>query len=114
MILNHETIYPFLKAARGNWHNTLFIKCGHSRCPYGSPDVCKGFLFVAAADGTPLLVPAEEFETLTGEEISAEECRDVLWQYAFISAYAAYIEWHTISDSECPIKQLICETGKKF
>lgn len=113
MILNHENIYPFLKAARGNWHSTLFIKCGHSSCPYGSPEMCRGFLFVAAADGTPLLVPIEEFEALTGEEVSAEECRGILSHYAFVSAYAAYIEWHTISDTECPIKQLICETRKK-
>ena len=109
MNFNHENIYPFLKAAKGNWHNTLFIKCSHSRCPYGHPDVCKGFLFVAAADGTPLLIPAEAFERLTGEEISADECRGILLQYAFISAYAAYIEWHTTLDGTCPIKQLICE-----
>lgn len=113
MNFNLENIYPFLKATRGNWHNTLFIKCGHSRCPYGTPVPCEGFLFVAAADGTPLLVPAAEFETLTGEKISADECRGILFQYAFISAYAAYIEWHTISDTECPIKQLIDETCKQ-
>ena len=52
-------LYPFLKATRGNWHNALFVKCTHSICPHGHSAICKGFLFTADADGTPLLVDAE-------------------------------------------------------
>lgn len=106
MISEHENLYPFLKAARGNWHNALYVKCGHSCCPYGARDTCQGFLFAAGADGTPLLIPTETFQALTGESVDADECQGILWQHAFISAYAIYIEWHVLSDSDCPLKQL--------
>ncbi|MCM1192530.1 MAG: hypothetical protein NC548_39560 [Lachnospiraceae bacterium] len=99
-------LYSFLKAARGNWHNALFVKCTHSACPYGHSGICKGFLLIADADGTPLLADVETVRRLTHEEIEPEGCQGILNQRAFISAYSSYLEWHTEDDSLCPLRQL--------
>ena len=99
-------LYPFLRAARGNWRNALFIKCASKACPYGMPFPCEGYLFSADADGTPLLVPVEYFRSITGETIAKEECQGTLTCQAFEAAYASYIEWHTPSACDCSLRQL--------
>lgn len=106
---NISTLYPFLKAARGNWHNALFVKCTHNTCPYGHPAVCSGFLFVADADGTPLLVDIEAVQRMAQEAIEPESCHGILTQRSFASAYASYLEWHTEDGSQCPLR-LLCQT----
>ncbi|MCM1214946.1 MAG: hypothetical protein NC331_06505 [Lachnospiraceae bacterium] len=99
-------IYPFLKAVRGCWHNALFVKCGHDNCPYGQATPCKGYLLAVDADGTPLLMPADKLQLLTGESIEPEGCRAVLNKQAFETVYSLYIEWHTTFSTGCPLLQL--------
>lgn len=103
---NNFNGYPFLKAARGNWHNALYIKCTHITCPYGQSSICEGFLFVADADGTPLLATAEDIRRLTHETVEPEGCRGILWQHSFQSVYASYIDWHMEDDTQCPLLEL--------
>ncbi len=98
-------LYAFLKAARGNWHNALYISCS-APCQYGPIGPCEGYLLTADAEGLPLIIPAKTFRTLTGESIEPPDCRGHLTLQAFRSAYAAYIEWHTESLSDCPLMQL--------
>lgn len=102
-------LYPFLQAVRGNWRNALFLKCSADLCPYGQTPPCEGYLFTANADGTPLLMPVRYFRLLTGESVAEDECRGILSRQAFEAAYALYIEWHTLSSRDCPLKQLCPE-----
>lgn len=51
-------------------------------------------------------MPVERFREATRESISLEECCSVLEIQAFESAYSLYIEWHTLSPYDCPLKQL--------
>lgn len=103
---NNCILYPFLQAVRGNWRNSIFLQCGTDVCPYGQPLPCEGFLFTADVDGTPLLMPIRYFRMLTGETVSKGECQDVLKRQAFEAIYSRYIEWHTISSKDCPLRQL--------
>lgn len=61
---------------------------------------------VADAEGIPILMPVEHIRQLTGESISRKECRSALETQAFEAAYSLYIEWHTISSRDCPLRQL--------
>lgn len=99
-------LYPFLQAVRGNWRNALFLKCDSNACPYGQTHSCKGYLLTANADGTPLLMPVRYFQMLTGESVAEDECRGILTRQVFEDIYALYIEWHTLSSGDCPLRQL--------
>ena len=103
------TLYSFMRAVRGNWHNALFIRCSCHSCPH----TCKGFLMAADADGRPLLIPVETLRRLTGESVEASECRGCLDRQAFEAAFSQYIEWHTVSDEDCPLWQLDSITNNK-
>ena len=96
----HCNIYPFLKAVRGCWHNALFIKCEHTVCPHGQSPPCGGFLMAVDADGSHV----------AHESIEPEECRAVLGKQTFETVYGLYIEWHTISSTDCPLLEL-CQTS---
>lgn len=67
----------------------------------------------ADAEGIPIIIPIEQFRELTGEDILSEECRSVLGLQAFEAAYALYLEWHTISSQDCPIRQLCQDPGSR-
>lgn len=100
------TLYSFMRAVRGNWHNALFISCNCQTCPHGEGLRCDGFLMAADADGRPLLMPVETLRRLTGESVEAAECWGSLDRRAFEAAFSQYIEWHTVSDEDCPLMQL--------
>lgn len=103
---NHCKFYSFLKAVRGNWHNALFIECRCNSCPHKKTKVCEGYLLTADAGGELLLIPVERLSQLTGESIEPTECRGNLSKQAFESLYSQYIEWHTVTDTDCPLRQL--------
>ncbi len=88
-------LYPFLKAAQGNWRNAMFIHCLGQRCAV-APD-CTGFLLCADAAGKPLVISAKQFSHLTGEPIEPSECAAILDKAAFDSAYALWLAW-TVED----------------
>lgn len=106
-------LYPFLRAVRGNWRNSLFLECCSSSCIYRKEEACEGYLMIANADGTPLLMPVRYFRLLTGESVAADECSGVLTCRIFESVYSLYIEWHTISANSCPLRQLCMEDELK-
>lgn len=106
MSQTNYTLYSFMRAVRGNWHNALFINCNCQSCSHRGHLPCKGFLMAADADGRPLLMPVETLRRLTGESVEASECRGILDKQAFESAFSQYIEWHTISDEDCSLRQL--------
>lgn len=108
---NYSLLYPFLQAVRGNWRNSLFLKCGREGCPYGRATLCEGYLMAAGADGAPILMPVRYFRMLTGEPVEPEECQGVLTRQAFEAVYALYIEWHNTSSRECQLRQLCQPPG---
>lgn len=108
---HHSKLYPFLKAVHGNWHNAIFLKCCHTLCPYGQVPLCAGFLLTADAEGIPILMPTETFRELTGDDVSPEDCRSILGLQAFETAYSLYLEWHTVSSHDCPVREL-CQDHK--
>lgn len=105
-----KKMYQFLKAARGNWHNAVYIRCSSLICPHGRPAPCEGFLMAASADGTPVLMPVEAFQRLSGEYIDPEECYITLGKHSFEAIYALYVEWNTSSPAACSLQQL-CGTA---
>jgi hypothetical protein len=51
-------------------------------------------------------MPVEIVRQFTGESIEPSECRGTLLRKTFEAVFSQYIEWHTLSDSGCPILQL--------
>lgn len=103
MYKNDCKLYAFMRAVSGNWRNALYIDCNDNLCSHKG----EGFLFVADADGAPILIPARRFQDFSGESIDSAECRATLSRQTFESAYSLYIEWHTISDAKCSLWQLL-------
>jgi len=103
---NHCKFYSFMRATRGNWRNTLYVMCGGSFCPHGKNPPCEGYLMAADADGSLIIMPVEIVRQFTGELIEPSECRGTLVRKTFEAVFSRYIEWHTISDSSCPLLQL--------
>lgn len=101
---NHNELYPFLKAVRGNWHNAMYLSCRNSTCPQHPH--CGGFLMTADADGHPILMPVDVMRSLSGEDIEPEGCLGTMEKRTFETLYSLYIEWHTDSQTECPLQQL--------
>lgn len=101
---NHNKLYPFMKAVRGNWHNALYLSCRQSTCT--QHENCQDFLMSADADGHPILIPVDEMRSLSGEDIEPGECLDTMEKQKFETLYSLYIEWHTVSQTGCPLLQL--------
>lgn len=98
--------YSFMRATRGNWRNTLYVKCCCRDCPYGYSGLCEGFLLAADADGSLIITPVEAVRQFTGEAIEPAECRGTLPRKMFEAVFSQYIEWHTTSDTDCSLRQL--------
>lgn len=105
-------VYSFLKAVRGYWRNAVFIKCEHTICPYSQSPPCDGFLMAVDADGSPVLMPVKALQQLSGESIEPEECQTVIGIRTFENVYGLYIEWHTVSSTDCPLLEL-CQISDK-
>lgn len=99
------TLARFLTLVEGNWRNAVFIdSCGPSACLIGKP--CSGHLFSADADGSPVLIPADLFCRLTGEQIDPAECGGRLSRFAFERAYHRKLLWLSPSDQLCGVREL--------
>ena len=106
MIQTRYKFYLFLRAVQGNWRNALFLKCDSKDCPYGHSPSCAGYLLTADDNGILLLMPVNYFQYMTGETIDANECMGILTRNIFEKVYRLYIEWNTLSDKNCALKQL--------
>lgn len=101
---NHNELYSFMKAVRGNWHNAIYLSCRQSTCT--QHENCKDFLMTADADGHPILIPGDVMRSLSGEDIEPGDCLDTMEKRKFETLYSLYIEWHTVSPTDCPLLQL--------
>lgn len=109
---NHCKFYSFMRATRGNWRNTLYVICGCTSCPCGQSPPCEGFLMAADADGSLIVMPVEIVRQFTGESLEPSECRGTLVRKTFEAVFSQYIEWHTLSDSGCPLLKLYQDAGR--
>ena len=55
------------------------------------------------ADGSPILIPVKVLKQVSGESIEPEECRAVLGKQIFEAVYGLYMEWLTVSSTDCPL-----------
>lgn len=101
---NHSELYPFMKAVRGSWHNALYLSCRQSTCT--QHESCQDFLMAADADGHPILIPVDMMRSLSGEDIEPGGCLGTMEKQKFETLYSLYIEWHTVSQTGCPLLQL--------
>lgn len=101
----HNELYPFMKAVRGNWHNALYLSCKQTICTqYKS---CPDFLMAVDADGHPLLLSVETLRSMTGEDIEPGDCLGAIDKQKFGTLFSLYIEWHTVSQADCPLLQIL-------
>lgn len=107
---NQNELCSFMKAARGNWHNALYLSCRQSTCT--QHESCQDFLMSADADGHPVLMPVDVMRSLSGEDIEPGGCLGTMEKRKFETLYSLYIEWHTVSQTGCPLLQLYQEGMK--
>lgn len=62
------------------------------------------------ADGSPILMSVKDFKQISRESIEPEECLAVLGKQSFETIYGLYMEWHTVSSTDCPLLEL-CQTS---
>lgn len=98
-------VFAFLSAVEGNWRNAIYVECGEQSCPHA--DECGAVLFAADADGVPILLPAAVIRSCGGQEVDKFECMACLEKQAFVAAYRRFIDWHTESDGDCLLRQLL-------
>lgn len=103
-------LYPFMKAVRGNWHNALYLSCRQNTCTQ-HPD-CGDFLMTVDAEGHPILMPVDAMRSLSGEDIEPGDCLGTMEKRKFETLYSLYIEWHTVSQTDCPLRQSVRRTSK--
>lgn len=105
--MNHTPceIIPFLAAVEGNWRNAIYIDCGEKDCPHAAQ--CSAVLFAADADGAPLLVSASTLRACGGIEVDKHECMGRLEKDAFVAAYRSFLNWHTETDGDCALRELL-------
>ena len=103
-----NTLYKFLRASQGNWHNSIFIKCEH--CQYGNTQVCNGFLLSAEASGTPIIVPVDMIAELERASIDEQDCIAVIRRTEFERLFAQWLLWRCAVQTECSIEQIIKST----
>lgn len=87
-----KKLYLFLSACGGNWRNSIYIS---SDGP--------GYLLTADRDARPFIMPVEQFQTLTSEQIDPAECCGRLSEDAFRTLYAQYYLWQMPSADDKPL-----------
>lgn len=102
---NDSKLYPFMKAVRGNWHNAMYLSCRQNACTQ-YPD-CGDFLMAVDAEGHPILMPVALMQSLSGEDIEPGDCLGTMEKRKYETLYSLYIEWHTVSQADCPLRQLL-------
>ncbi len=84
-----QRLYKFLSACAGNWRNAIYIS-----------DDGIGYLLSADRDGSPIVMAAEQFQQLTGEQIDPAECCGQLTGVGFKALYGQYLLWHAASPQD--------------
>ena len=104
MLKHPGQLYEFLRAAGGNWRNSVFIEC--RACPYGRPEPCSGFLLAPCADGRPAILPADAIREASGTEADKAECLAVMSREAFEALYSLWLTWEMESAKECALQNI--------
>ena len=108
-------LYTFLKAAKGNWRNAIFVSCSSPACPYTKPSGREGFFLSADDLGQPLLVSVEVYRKCSGEPMCTDECCSAIPCQAFLSMYSEYLTWHLPASDSCPLDQLcVLPNSKRY
>lgn len=97
-----KQLYSFLSGCAGNWRNAVFI------AGIGQDD-SSGYLLSTDRDGRPVVMAADHFRELTGEQIDPAECCGRLTVDGFKALFGQYLLWYLPSDSGNPLEQL-CQT----
>ncbi len=95
MSKSHYHLYNILSACAGNWRNCVYISAGSS-----------DYLLSTGRDGSPIVMTAEQFQLLTGEQLDPAECCGQLSPEGFKTLYAKYLLWHMPSAMEDPLRFL--------
>ena len=96
MPIRNQQFYLFLSACSGSWRNAVFVSAKDT----------PGYLLTADRDGQPLVMAAEQFQQLTGEQIDPAECCGQLTEDGFAALYAQYLLWRLPSAQEKPLEYL--------
>lgn len=91
-----QKFYCFLSACSGSWRNAVFIAAPNT----------PGYLLTVDRDGRPLVMAAESFQQLSGEQIDPTECCGQLAKEGFASLYAQYLLWRVPSAEQDPLQYL--------
>jgi len=103
-------IAAFLKAAHGNWRNSIFVKCGG--CKYGRQEPCSGFLLAFDAAARPVIIRIEQVSDAFGEIPQYDECAAQISGTIFEQLFASWLVWAADSPRECALCK-ISESGYK-
>ena len=98
MAVTTQQLYRFPRSCAGNWRNAVYIPADGS-----------SYLLSTDRDCRPVVMAADHFQELTGEQIDPAECCGQLTVEGFKALYGQYLLWHLASDSGDPLVQL-CQT----
>lgn len=90
-----QQLYKFLSACAGNWRNAIYIS-----------DNGTEYLLSADRDGGPIVMAAEQFQQLSGEQIDSAECCGQLTGTGFKALYGQYLLWHAASPQDWSLDHL--------
>ena len=96
-----KAVFKFLKAARGNWRNAVFIECGN--CILGHDELCAGFLLAFDAAAKPIIIRVEQLVTAFGEVPDIDECTALIDRADFEQLFAAWLKWAVDSPYDCTL-----------
>ena len=106
-------IHQFLNVTGGNWRNAVYIAC--RCCHYEKSAVCAeqpDWLYVPAADGSPLLLPVSDAEILFSRRIDKSECLLEISNVRFQALFRGYIMRHYPDATSCPLL-IFCKRFRK-
>ena len=99
MSLSTEQLYQFLFACSGNWRNSIYISSQEEIA-------AASYLLAAGRDGQPVVMPVEQLQQLTGEQVDSAECCGQLTEECFKAFYAQYLIWRLPSADIDPLLAL--------
>lgn len=99
------TLVRFISLVDGNWRNAVFVDaCSEASCCLDAP--CRGHLFTTERDGEPVVIPAELYQHLTGEQIDPSECRSHISRSDLEDMYRRTLLWLCDSTQTCGVRRL--------
>lgn len=108
-----RVIHSFLNATGGNWRNAVYVECRY--CKYERTNLCAkqpDMLYVAAVDGSPLLLPVSDAEILFARRLDKTECLIEISNLRFQELFRLYISPYCEDKTHCPLLG-ICEKQEK-